>query len=41
MSDATYRVQTRIDGHSSPLLIVKFQVEYEVVLNTDNFKELH
>ena len=41
MSDATYRIKTRVDANGSPLLIVNFQVEYEVVLDTERFTEVH
>jgi hypothetical protein len=40
MSDATYRIITRRDAGGSPLLIVKFLVEYEVILNSDRFTQL-
>ncbi|KAB0507752.1 hypothetical protein [Pseudomonas moorei] len=40
MSDATYKIITRDDSGGAPLLIVKFQVEYEVILNADRFTEL-
>lgn len=41
MSDATYRIKARLDGNKKPLLIVNFQVEYEVVLDADRFNNLH
>ncbi|WP_410952976.1 hypothetical protein [Pseudomonas sp. S1(2024)] len=40
MADANYRIKVRRDVNGSPLLIVTFDVQYEVLLNQDRFQNL-
>ncbi|WP_250537109.1 hypothetical protein [Caballeronia sp. AZ10_KS36] len=41
MAGSNYIVRARKDIDGSPLLIVTFNVEYEVLLNKDRFEDLH
>ncbi|WP_409286761.1 hypothetical protein [Pseudomonas guariconensis] len=40
MSDVTYRIKSRSSIDGKPLLIVSFNVDYEVLLDTDRFEQL-
>lgn len=41
MADAAYRIKVKRDINGTPLLVVSLHVEYEVVLDSDRFTELH
>lgn len=40
MSDATYRIKARKNINGKPLLIVTFNVDYEVLLDQERFEQL-